>query len=74
MQELKFNGEAMKAVRERRGMTRANVSGILGSNGTATYFERGERIPTLPTINKIAEALGCNPMDLLTVVDVEEAA
>ena len=52
-------GDIMKAAREARGITQAELAGILGiSQRAVAYYEKGERRPPVPMGKRIGEALG----------------
>jgi transcriptional regulator with XRE-family HTH domain len=57
-------------IRERKGLTQEQLGWAAGLHQTAvTRIESGERMPTLPTILKIAEGLEVPPADLFTGID-----
>lgn len=60
-------GAAVRALRTEQGVaqeTLANLAGIERSH--MGKIERGEHMPTLAIILKIARALGCSSADLMT--------
>lgn len=64
-------GEAMKRLREKRGMTQealAHEAGITSSY--AGQVERGQRVPSLTIVLKIARALGARPGELIDHIKV----
>lgn len=61
-------GQAMKRLREKRGMTQealAHEAGITSSY--AGQVERGQRVPSLTVILKVARALKVDSGELLSV-------
>lgn len=64
-------GEAMKRLREKRGITQealAHEAGITSSY--AGQVERGQRVPSLTIVLKIARALGVRPGELIDHIKV----
>jgi len=58
-------GERIKEIRKKRGMTQEDVAKILEIDPKSfSRIERGERSPSLDTIEKIACALSVEPKDL----------
>lgn len=65
-------GRVIQAYREKRGLSQEVVSGLAGIGRThLSAIERGVRKPTLDTFYKIAEAMGCRPSKLLSLVEQE---
>ena len=63
-------GAAVRALRTEQGVaqeTLANLAGIERSH--MGKIERGEHMPTLAIILKIARALGCSAADLMTATE-----
>ena len=63
-------GAAVRALRTEQGVaqeTLANLAGIERSH--MGKIERGEHMPTLAIILKIARALGCSSADLMTATE-----
>lgn len=63
-------GAAVRALRTEQGMaqeTLANLASIERSH--MGKIERGEHMPTLAIILKIARALGCSSADLMTATE-----
>ncbi|HXF31572.1 MAG TPA: helix-turn-helix transcriptional regulator [Solirubrobacterales bacterium] len=59
-------GTALKALREKRGLSQEAAAMACGID--RSYFgklERAEKVPTLTTIWKIADALDTSPSDLM---------
>jgi transcriptional regulator with XRE-family HTH domain len=57
-------------IREGKGLTQEQLGWAAGLHQTAvTRIESGERMPTLPTILKIAEGLEVPPADLFAGID-----
>jgi len=68
-------GAAVRALRTEQGVaqeTLANLAGIERSH--MGKIERGEHMPTLAIILKIARALGCSSADLMTATESRLAA
>ena len=68
-------GAAVRALRTEQGVaqeTLANLAGIERSH--MGKIERGEHMPTLAIILKIARALGCSSADLMTETESRLAA
>jgi len=68
-------GAAVRALRTEQGVaqeTLANLAGIERSH--MGKIERGEHMPTLAIILKIARALGCSAADLMTATEGRLAA
>jgi transcriptional regulator with XRE-family HTH domain len=66
VREAEMFGEALKRLREKRGMTQealAHEAGITSSY--AGQVERGQRVPSLTIVLKIARALGVRPGELI---------
>lgn len=60
-------GLRLKARREAAGMTLAALGGAIGTDRQAIYrFENSpDANPSLTTLQKLADALGCTPNDLM---------
>jgi len=68
VREAEIFGDAMKRLREKRGFTQealAHEAGITSSY--AGQVERGQRVPSLTVILKIARALKVDAGELLSV-------
>jgi XRE family transcriptional regulator, regulator of sulfur utilization len=68
-------GEAVRALRTERGVAQealAHLAGIERSH--LGKVERGEHMPTLALILKIARALGCSSAELMTETESRLAA
>lgn len=62
---MKYNSLELKAARARRGMTQADVARKMGVSVTAyTLKENGKRIFTLPNIQKLAQFLNLEPVEI----------
>ena len=67
-------GAAVRAARTRRGVAQealANLAKI--ERAHAGKIERGEHVPTLPLILKIARALKCSSAHLMTLTEAKLA-
>ena len=57
-------GERLKAVRESRDLTQAELCERMGMNQSVlSRYERGDRLPAWNVIEAFCEALGCEPND-----------
>jgi transcriptional regulator with XRE-family HTH domain len=60
----------LKRLRLERGLTQAALAAQCGlAQPHIAAMEQGQRQPGLPTLQRIAEALGCGPADLLSERD-----
>jgi transcriptional regulator with XRE-family HTH domain len=56
----------LKRLRLERGLTQAALAGLSGiAQPNLAAMEQGRRQPTLPTLGRLATALGCGPEELL---------
>lgn len=56
---------AVKELRERSGMTQAQLAEKMGtSQGAVALWETGARMPRADKLPKLAEVLGCSVADL----------
>ncbi|MFI9117893.1 helix-turn-helix domain-containing protein [Streptomyces bikiniensis] len=56
---LQFNPAALRQIREQRGISQRKLSTtVTGDAARLCSYERGRSVPDLPTIGKIASALG----------------
>jgi len=63
---LQVFGRRLKALRKERKMTQEELADKLGlHNSYIGLLERGERIPSLLTLDKIAKYFGVKPADLI---------
>ena len=63
---MKTAGEKIRACREDKGLTRAQLGEKLGvTDACIGAWELGKRSPTLTTLSKIASALEVHPVSLL---------
>jgi transcriptional regulator with XRE-family HTH domain len=72
VREAEMFGDAMRRMRENRGLTQealAHEAGITSSY--AGQVERGQRVPSLTVILKIARALKVDAGELLSVFSYE---
>ena len=62
-------GQRIKAIREARGMTRAELGSFVGlDQNRVQQYENGRRKPKLPLLKKFAYALGVNTIALMDPV------
>jgi transcriptional regulator with XRE-family HTH domain len=65
----------IRTLRVTRGYTQEELSGLAGINRNYTgMIERGERSPTVDTLEKLAQALEVDPMALVTRSTAESQA
>ncbi len=63
---LEVFGKRLKTLRKERKMTQEELADKLGlHNSYIGLLERGERIPSLLTLDKIAKYFGVKPADLI---------
>lgn len=56
---LPFSGSRLREARERKGLLMQELAARAGVHGSNMgRYESGERVPTAPTLSKLAEALG----------------
>jgi transcriptional regulator with XRE-family HTH domain len=69
----KRTGERIQILRERRGLTRAVLAGLVGMSASwLKGIERGTRLPPrLPLLVKLAEALGQRDIAVLAGTDMD---
>lgn len=69
---LKATGERIRAKRKALGLTMQDVIDrlYLGSLTAVWKWEKGMCLPTLDNLVNLAEAFGCEPMDLIVVMEV----
>ncbi|HEY7061705.1 MAG TPA: helix-turn-helix transcriptional regulator [Chloroflexota bacterium] len=68
-------GTRFRALRERAGLTQAQVANRLGvSEGAYRAYEAGRNEPSFTAIPALAEALGVQPADLFPSPACQEAA
>lgn len=63
-------GQIIQGYRNRANLSQEVLSGLAGLDRTHySKIERGERMPTLITLFKIAQALGVYPSDILKTIE-----
>ena len=68
-------GAAVRALRMERGIAQESLAHLAGiERSHMGKIERGEHMPTLAIILKIARALGCSAADLMTATESRLAA
>ena len=68
-------GAAVRALRLERGVAQESLAHLAGiERSHMGKVERGEHMPTLAIILKIARALGCSSADLMTATESRLAA
>lgn len=59
-------GDNIRWRREAKGMTQQELGNRCGvSDAMVCFYERGQRMPSLPTAAALADALGCTVDELL---------
>ena len=70
---FKTLGKRLKSLRKGRKMTQGELAGKLGiHNSYIGLLERGERMPSLSTLSKMAKYFGVKPVDLLMEEEKQE--
>lgn len=65
-------GDLIKKVRLQAGLTQAELAERLGVTPQAiSQYERGVKKPKYETIRRIADAVGCHPLELIPEDDVK---
>lgn len=65
--------ERIKQMRKVSGLQQQELSDLIGCSRTSvSNIERGEHMPTLPTLLRIVVAIGCNISDILKDSDIKE--
>lgn len=63
----------IKQMRKVSGVQQHELSELIGCSRTSiSNIERGEHMPTLPTLLRIVVAIGCNISDILKDSDIKE--
>jgi transcriptional regulator with XRE-family HTH domain len=63
-------GRHLRELRQKYGVTQHQLSVATGlTEGYISNMERGQKVPSLTTILRIAMALGCRVTELVTVFD-----
>lgn len=63
----------IKQLRKASGLQQQELSDLIGCSRTSvSNIERGEHMPTLPTLLRIVVAIGCNVSDILKDSDIKE--
>lgn len=70
MQDTKAVGKTIQELRQKKGLTQEQLSGLAALDRTHySKIERGLRSPTLETVFKIAFALDMKPHELIQVIE-----
>lgn len=70
-----LDGEALRLARAKAGLEQADLAARCGVNqGQVSDWERGYNGCRLAMLHKLAEALGCQPVDLMLPQEQEPAA
>lgn len=69
---LEATGKRIRDCRKALGLTMQDVIDrlYLGSPMSVWKWETGKNLPTLDNLVNLAEAFGCEPMDLIVVMEV----
>lgn len=63
----------IKQMRKASGIQQHELSELIGCSRTSvSNIERGEHMPTLPTLLRIVVAIGCNVSDIIKDSDIKE--
>lgn len=66
---MKLNPEALRVIRERSGMTKAELAGAAGVDPSLiTRLENGERPGTPNVIRRLADALQCSQLAICSLM------
>lgn len=72
---MKLNPEALRVIRERSGMSKAELATRAGIDRTlVTRLENGERTGTPAVIAKLASALACSQLAICSIVEPSAVA
>lgn len=67
--------DLIRAARQQRGVTQADMARRLGMHRPVySRIEAGRHAPSLSTLQRIAEGIGCHPLDLVPEGAVREAS
>jgi transcriptional regulator with XRE-family HTH domain len=65
MHSYRFDGPALRAARERAGLTRAQLAAAVQRSPAAVlHYERGSAAPSTVVVLRLAAVLGIEPGDL----------
>lgn len=63
-------GQVLQEYRGRSGLSQEVLSGLAGLDRTHySKLERGERMPTITTLFKIAQAISVHPSDIIKSIE-----
>jgi transcriptional regulator with XRE-family HTH domain len=63
-------GRRLRELRQKYGVTQQRLSVATGlTEGYISNMERGQKVPSLTTILRLAVALGCKVTDLVSIFD-----
>lgn len=63
-------GARLREMRIARGLTQPEIAERVGTSASnISDLERGIKVPTLTTVARLADALGCNVTELVEVLD-----
>ena len=70
---MKTTSERIRYYRKKAGLTQDQLAHKLGiTQGTITQYENGRRTPKFETLQKIANAIGCDLFDLIPMEEAPE--
>lgn len=68
--DAKLIGETIQECRKKTGLSQEVLSGLAGLDRTHySKIERGERVPTIVTLFKLAHAMGVLPSDIMKAIE-----
>ena len=72
-EEMSVNVKKIQRLREQKGITQKELAKLIGATSRSTIcnFEKEKRNCRLGTLNRIARALGCSPLSLIEIREVE---
>ena len=68
-------GQRLRELRQKYGVTQQQLSAATGlTEGYISNMERGQKVPSLTTILRLAVALDCKPTALVSIFDNTDVA
>jgi transcriptional regulator with XRE-family HTH domain len=63
-------GARLREIRMAKGLTQPEIAALVGTSASnISDLERGIKVPTLTTVARLADALGCTVTALVNVLD-----